>query len=226
MTNFKLKAAEAALGLICDGQLVGVGDGSTMLIMVELIARDTRLSNSLTLTSPSDKILQIITSLGLNFSPLEELEMMDIYFDGCDVFDPSLNALKSGSGIHTREKIAAAMATEFILVGDAEKYNPALSILTPLVVEVFPMAISSVLRLLNTAFPDSRLKVRSNEGQRVVTGQGNYLVEMYFNEFPKLDSLDGQIKMMAGVANHSLFYNMASKAIIAGPDGVQELYPG
>ena len=77
-----------------------------------------------------------------------------MYFDGCDQFDKDLNALKSGGGIHTMEKLFASMAKEFILVGDDSKYAEQLTTTFPLVLEVLPQAMSFILAKLPFLFGD------------------------------------------------------------------------
>ena len=109
MVDYKKQAAELAFGLISSGQTIGLGDGSTVFYLMELIAADTTLATSLILTSSSEKTIVRMNELGLTVFPLSDLKVVDSYFDGCDQFDRELNALKSGAGIHTMEKILASM---------------------------------------------------------------------------------------------------------------------
>src|SRR4051812_48949053 len=100
MLNYKQQAADHAFKLIRYGQTIGLGDGETVLFLAGLIASDLPLAASLRLTSSSGKTIARLKELELEVLALKELKRADIYFDGCDAFDPALNALKSGAGIH------------------------------------------------------------------------------------------------------------------------------
>lgn len=214
MVDYKKQAAELAFGLISSGQTVGLGDGSTVFYLMELIAADTTLARSLILTSSSEKTIVRMNELGLTVFPLSDLKVVDSYFDGCDQFDRELNALKSGAGIHTMEKILASMAREFILMGDSGKFSEHLTDAYPVVVEIIPNAIGSVILKLKNMFPGVDCSLRAT-----LSAQGNHLVDLWFEQFPELSSLNTAIKMLPGVVDHSLFFRMAGKAVIAGPDG-------
>jgi ribose 5-phosphate isomerase A len=216
MVNYKKQSAEKAFQLIKPGQTIGLGDGSTLLYLVELIADHEVLAASLTITSSSEKTILKMNELGLKMRRISDLKAVDIYFDGCDQFDRELNALKSGSGIHTIEKILAAMATEFVLVGDSEKYSENFTGQYPVVLEIIPSALSSVTAKLKAAFPATNGKLRPS-----LTARDNYLLDLKFDKFPDLSLLNSFIKMLPGVVEHSLFFRMAAKAIVSGPDGTR-----
>jgi len=216
MIDHKKKAAEKAFQMIKSGQVIGLGDGSTVLCLAELIASDRVLADSLTLTTSSRNTALKMGELGLSYTQISALQYVDRYFDGCDQFDRELNALKSGSGIHTTEKILAGMAAQFILMGDLEKYSEHLTSEFPLVVEIIPSAFVSVAGKIKSEFPQAAYAQRA-----AVTAHGNYLLELKFAFWPELSYLNTFLKMLPGVLDHSLFYRMANKAVISGPDGTK-----
>ncbi len=225
--DYKKQAAEKALQFVQEGQIIGLGDGSTMLHLADFIVADKSLAASLTFTSSSAKTSNRLSDLGVRVLPPSELAKIDRYFDGCDQFDRELNALKSGGGIHTIEKIVAGMASEFILVGDAEKYSEQLSTRFPVVIEIIPAAVSSVIAQLQETFPAIVYHLRQNPAstEAAINERGNYLLNVTFNVLPELAFLYTFIKLLPGVVDHSLFYRLASKAVVAGPDGVIVMYP-
>jgi ribose 5-phosphate isomerase A len=227
MNDYKMEAAKAALQFIKPGQTIGLGAGATIANLAGLIAAERDHAASLTFTSSSFKTASFLNEKGLTVKPPSLLKHLDIYFDGCDQFDTELNALKSGGGIHTTEKILASMADEFILAGDAAKFATKLDITYPLVIEVIPAALQIVLQTLVNDFPGVKLNVRmSNQKDgAVISDNGNMLVDVHFTQLKALDELNIQIKMIPGVIEHSLFYHMATKAIIAGEKGVSIITP-
>jgi ribose 5-phosphate isomerase A len=219
MADYKMEAAIAASKIISDGQTIGLGAGTTIAHLVRLIDKDCKF------TSSSFNTINLLREHGLTVLSPSSLNKVDLYFDGCDQFDVELNALKSGGGIHTTEKILAFMADEFILLGDAGKFVPQLNY--PLVIEILPQALQVVLKRLSVDFPDALLVLRmSNQKDgAVISDNGNFLLDITFTKFPALADLNTHIKMIPGVVDHSLFYRMAMKAIIAGENGIQVILP-
>jgi ribose 5-phosphate isomerase A len=227
MVDYKMEAAKAAMTLVKPGQNIGLGAGSTIANLVTLLAAEGERAASLTLVSSSFKTTGLMSELGLNVRSIALTKSLDIYFDGCDQFDPELNALKSGGGIHTSEKILASLAREFILIGDAAKFVPHLDSTYPLVIEVLPVALPVVMRQLISYFPDARVIIRMSDKKdgAAITDNGNLLIDVHFSQLPALDQLNIQVKMIPGVVEHSLFYRMAQRAIIAGDEGIKVIMP-
>lgn len=225
MRDYKLEAAQASLNFIRVGQTIGLGAGSTIANLVNLITEDRALAQSLTFVSSSFKTRAYLHERGLKMQATAYIEGLDIYFDGCDQFDRDLNALKSGGGIHTSEKILASMANEFILIGDASKSAITLDNSFPLVVEILPEALPLVLKRVGGAFPESKITIRmSNQKDGAVLSEnGNLLADIRFAELPPLEMLNISIKMIPGLVEHSLFYQLATKAIVAGQNGITVL---
>lgn len=227
MADYKMEAAKAAIKLIQPGQTIGLGAGTTIANLLSLLAAESSLSASLTFVSSSFKTTGLIREHGFNVQSIALTKSPDIYFDGCDQFDTELNALKSGGGIHTSEKILAAMSKEFILIGDAGKFVNNLDNTFPLVIEVLTAALSLVMQRLSSHFPDAKINIRMSNKKdgAAISDNGNLLLDVYFTELMPLDQLNVFVKMIPGVVEHSLFYRMATKAIIAGPEGIQTISP-
>jgi ribose 5-phosphate isomerase A len=227
MADHKVEAAKAALNLISAGQTIGLGAGSTVAYLTDMISKRTDLVGSLTLTSSSFKTTTRLLELGLRVQSPALLKHLDIYFDGCDQFDKELNALKSGGGIHTTEKILASMADEFILIGDEGKFAEQLDTTYPLVIEILPQALQAVLVRLATDYPQSKVNLRmsTQKDGAVISENGNLLADIHFNELIAPAILNSQIKMIPGIVDHSLFYRMATKAVIAGNEAVRIIHP-
>ena len=212
--NFKKIAAEAAVGFIESNTIIGLGDGSAISYMVEALVGNKY--NSLTLFTSSFSTKKLLEDAGFTVNDIATVSALDIYFDGCDQFDKNLNALKSGSGIHTTEKLLASMAGQFILVGDESKYVDTLQTKYPVVIEVIPDAIQFVQKQVHTIFPLCKTQVRESK-----TRYSNLLIDIWFDEFPELSILNPALKNITGVLESSLFYNMAHKAVIAGENGLR-----
>jgi ribose 5-phosphate isomerase A len=213
MTDYKMEAAKAALQFIKPGQTIGVGAGSTIANLLSLLAADSDLSGSLTFATSSFKTSGLIMDHGFKLLGSANVKHIDIYFDGCDQFDAGLNALKCGGGIHTSEKIMAALAKQFILLGDAGKSVKNLDTTYPLVLEVLPTALHLVTQWLTKNIPNAKttMRISTQKDGAVITENGNYLLDVYFAAIMPLDKMNA-IKMVPGVVEHSLFYGVGIKS--------------
>ena len=223
--NFKQDAAAKAITFIKDNFIVGLGAGSTIAYIVDYLKTKINEGLSIQLVSSSYTTKQLLVRENLAVLPMEFCKQIEIYFDGCDQFDQQLNALKSGGGIHTQEKLLASMAKQFILVGDDSKLVETFDTKYPLVIEMLPQSATLVPYKIQTLFPGVKMQMRMSDKKdgAVITGNGNYLLDVYFEQWPALSSINQTFKNIAGVVETSLFYGMAHNAIIAGENGVTVL---
>ena len=224
--DYKMQAAAEAYKLITNNLIIGLGAGTSVSHLADMIAADKELAASLTFTSSSFTTNRKLQENNLRVVPPNYLNKIDIYFDGCDQFDSELNALKCGGGIHTTEKMLASMATQFVLIGDSEKMVEKLDTKYPLVVEILPPAVTTVMKKLSEQFPGAALSLRSS-GQKdgaIISDHGNFLLDIKFAVLPNLTVLN-ETKMIPGIVDHSLFYKMATSAIIAGLNGISIIKP-
>lgn len=109
----KKRSAKAALELIEDGMIVGLGGGETIGYLVEYLSESHK---DVKVVTPSFATEQACVKAGLDLLPLWSVDHVDLSFDGCDEVDQHMNALKSGGAIHTREKLIASMSDRYKFV--------------------------------------------------------------------------------------------------------------
>lgn len=220
--DLKKQAAEKAATLVTTNTVVGLGAGSTIAHLVGFLERDINEGLNVAFVTSSFSTMQLLHDKKLRVYPTSSYANIDIYFDGCDQLDKQLNALKSGGGIHTHEKLLASMAKQFVLIGDEAKLVDTFDVKYPLVIEVLPQAVSFVRPMLRQTFEDLEIMMRIN-GKKdgpVFTENGNYLFDLYFKTWPNLASVNALLKSIVGIVETSLFYGLAHKAIVAGENGV------
>jgi ribose 5-phosphate isomerase A len=221
--DVKKEAARVASTLVDGNTSVGLGDGSTVRLLAEYLIDRMNAGLEIRLYTSSQQTLEFLWQRDVLVNDISHTDILDIYFDGCDQIDGLLNALKSGSGIHTMEKLLASMAKRFVIIGDASKFVQRLDPKFPLVLEVLPSAISFVQRIISSLYPECTLTVRKlpdTEDKPVLTRNGNLLLNCWFREWPDLERIQIQSKKITGVVEISLFYQMVDEAIIAGNDGI------
>ncbi|MDO5410236.1 MAG: ribose 5-phosphate isomerase A [Lachnospiraceae bacterium] len=215
----KKKCAEKAFEMIEDGMIVGLGGGSTVALLIEKLEKQKKNIRAVT---PSQDTMELCMKHQIPLIPLEMTEQIDIAFDGCDELDQNLNALKSCGGIHTREKIAASMAKEYVLLGDESKLFPELKFQYPVTVEVIPSARKYVKKQLEQLGAKVTERRGSSKTGVAVSDDGNYLMEAAFSkeEVEDVKALNQELNAIAGLVGHSLFYQIAARAVIAKTDGI------
>lgn len=219
----KQKCAKEAFTLIKDGMTVGLGGGRTIAFLIEEIEKSGKKIIAVT---PSQDTMELCIQHEIPVRSLEMTSQIDLGFDGCDEVDLNLNALKSTGGIHTREKIAAVMAKDYILLADEEKYSEHLTFDHPVAVEVIPSARTYVKRRLEEMGAEVTERKGDKKMGYVFSDDGNYLMDAKFLKIPPLEELNRVLDGTPGIVGHSLFYQIASKAIIASKHGIRMVERG
>lgn len=211
----KRAAAEAAISEIGDGQIIGVGTGSTVNHFIDLLAERKQFIEGA--VSSSDASTARLKAHGIPVFELNYTGDIEIYVDGADEANHSLQLIKGGGAALTREKIVAEAAKRFICIADASKLVNVLGAY-PLPVEVIPMARSLVARKLVMlgGQPDWR------EG--VTTDNGNDILDVYNLDITDAVKLENTINQIPGVVTCGLFARRGADKLILGTNNGVEVY--
>lgn len=211
----KKKCALYASKLVKDGMVVGLGGGSTISYLIDYVK-----DKDIKVVSPSSKTVLLAQKMGLTVLNTQYVDHVDIAFDGCDEVDSHLNALKSGGGIHTQEKIIASMAGEYIVLVDESKFHETLAFKVPVVVEVLPKAYSIVKKKIEKLNGNVELRTASNKDGFLMSDEGNILLDVYFDGVQDIRLLNQTLLMMPGVVDTSLFVDILTGMILVNDKGV------
>lgn len=211
----KKKCALYASKLVKDGMVVGLGGGSTISYLIDYVK-----DKDIKVVSPSSKTVLLAQQAGLTVLNTQYVDHVDIDFDGCDEVDSHLNALKSGGGIHTQEKIIASMADEYIVLVDESKFHETLTFQVPVVVEVLPKAYSIVKKKLEELNGIVEWRSASNKDGFLMSDEGNILLDVYFDGVQDIRLLNQTLLMMPGVVDTSLFVDILTGMILVNDKGV------
>jgi len=221
----KKKAAYAAVNNhVKDGDVVGIGSGSTIVYAVERLAERVRQEGlSVCCIPTSFQARQLILENKLNLSDLEVNPEIDITIDGCDEADKALTLIKGGGGCLTQEKIVASYSKNFVVIADYRKESHKLGTAWKYVpIEVVPMAYRPVSQVIERDL-GGIVKVRMAKAKAgpVVTDNGNLLLDWYWDTGKEMGwkEVDTRLQCMAGVVDTGIFVGMASKAYFGMQDG-------
>ncbi len=218
---YKQQAAEQALTLVQSGMVLGLGTGSTANHFVRGLAarlNDGRLHNIVGIPT-STMTESLARSLAVPLTSLAEHPELDLAFDGADEIDPHLNLIKGLGGALLREKIVAASARQFIVIGDSSKLVRQLGERTPVPVEVVAFGIPLCTRRLAKLGATPVLRHTSN-GDILHTDEGHVILDCRFTSIPDPATLSAAINAIPGVTGHGLFIGMATSALVAEENGI------
>ncbi|WP_297077866.1 ribose 5-phosphate isomerase A [uncultured Enterococcus sp.] len=217
----KKRCAALALKKIRSGMVLGLGGGSTIGYLVDMI-KETKLD--VQIVTPSEKTKQHCINSGLTVLDTAYVSQVDLAFDGCDEVDEELIVLKSMGGIHTEEKIIAQMAKEYIVLVDESKVSKTLSFKVPLTLEVVKEAIGSVIESLKP-LGTSALRMSQTSDSYTYTSRGTVLID-FIPQTIEFARLNQRLLMTPGIVDTSLFYKIATGAIVVTETTDYELTGG
>jgi ribose 5-phosphate isomerase A len=203
----KRLAATAALPYIKDGIALGVGTGSTVDILIELLQPlAARLG---AVVSSSERSTRRLAEFGIRAVDLASTGDLDLYVDGADEATKHRHLIKGGGGALTREKIVAAASRRFICIIDETKLVPTLGRF-PLPVEVIPMAQSYVARQMIKAGGQPIWR----EG--FVTDNGNHILDVHNLKIANPLELETRFNQIAGIVTVGIFANRPADVLLIG----------
>lgn len=223
----KRNAAQAALDLVEDGMVLGLGTGSTAAIFVELLAEKVKAGLNVIGTPTSEATDKLARGLGVKIVDPNELERLDLTIDGADEFDSHLRLIKGGGAALLREKIIADASARMVVIADASKEVKVLGAF-PLPIEINPFAAELTRREIHAAVEEMEMgsapsKWRMQGGEKLVTDGGHYILDLECGAILDPDTLAAVLDMVPGVVEHGLFIDLAEMVIVGKNDGVRVL---
>jgi ribose 5-phosphate isomerase A len=217
----KEAAARASLRFIQQGQIVGLGSGSTATRFIQLLGEEVRNGLRIRGIPTSVHSKELAESLGIPLTTLDECQEIAVTVDGADEVDPQLRLIKGGGGALLREKIVASATRQEVIVADASKQVTKLGKF-PLPVEVIRFAQVLVSKRITAL--GARVELRTlPDGKPFVTDENNHILDCHFGEIEDPDRLARQLSEMPGVVEHGLFIGMASVVLVARGSEIVEL---
>jgi ribose 5-phosphate isomerase A len=217
----KEAAARASLRFVEDGQVVGLGTGSTAAYFIKLLGEKVRNGMRVRGIPTSDRSRELAESLGIPLTTLDECQEIAVTVDGADEVDPQLRLIKGGGGAMLREKIVASATKRLVIVADETKQVPVLGKF-PLPVEVIKFAQALVAKRITALGAQVSLR-KNGDGTPFVTDEKNHILDCRFGQIADADTLARQLSEMPGVVEHGLFIGMASVVLLARGSEIVEL---
>jgi ribose 5-phosphate isomerase A len=216
----KEAAARASLRFVRDGNIVGLGTGSTAAFAVRMVGERIKAGLKIRGIPTSAQTKDLAASVGIPLTTLDEFQQIDVTIDGTDEFDPQLRLIKGGGGALLREKIIASASRQVVIIADSSKQVAVLGKF-PLPVEVIPFAQPLVAKRI--AALGAGVKLRQDaKGNPFVTDEGHHILDCSFGQIPDPPALARKLSDIPGVVEHGLFVDLASVVLMAKGETITE----
>ncbi|MBC3936233.1 ribose-5-phosphate isomerase RpiA [Undibacterium rugosum] len=217
--ELKLAVAQAAIAYVVEGEIVGVGTGSTANFFIDELAKMKDKIKAA--VASSEATAERLRAHGMTVLDLNEVTRMPVYIDGADEINASGAMIKGGGAALTREKIVASVAEKFVCIADGSKLVDTLGRF-PLPVEVIPMSYAVVGRQLSALGGEAKLRLK--DGQPLVTDNGNYILDVHGLQITDPMALENAINNIVGVVTVGLFARQGADVCLLGTaEGVKTL---
>ena len=216
MTNMNIlkdNVGKMAADLIEDGQIVGLGTGSTTHYFIKYLGERIKNEELNILGIPTSyQSLIIARDAGINTTTLDEYDI-DIAVDGADEVNRNLDLIKGGGAAHTLEKLVDSSAKEFVVIVDQSKMSDELGSF-PVPIEIIPDALRIVKNTLIEMGGKPELRMGMKKDGPVVTDNGNFILDTKFDTINNPHQLEKELNTIPGVLENGIFSGLADKVIV------------
>jgi ribose 5-phosphate isomerase A len=203
---------EAALAMIRDGAVVGLGSGRAATRFVRALGRQVADGLRVIGVPTSQSTADLAGELRIPLATLDDVESIDVVVDGADEVDPQLNLIKGLGGALVREKIIASTARRLVILVGPEKMVSRLGQRGVLPVEIVPFALSFCRRRLEQiGYPSIP---RQSRGELFTTDNANYILDCKVPPIVDPKALEQSLLSIPGVVGTGLFLDMADTVLI------------
>ncbi len=213
---------ELAAG-IKDGDVVGLGSGSTVARLLPLMVKHMRANGVEAIWVPTSLQIQLVgLELSLKMAPLTTPDIAKVV-DGADQVDGSLNMIKGGGGALLKEKVLLSSTNNAAIVADEKKFVERLCMNDVRVpIEVTPFARETVSsRLKKAGSKDVRIRL-DQRGYPSYSENGNLLVDALFAPIDEPDGLERELIAIPGVVEVGIFVIRPVTVYKIGADSAYE----
>jgi ribose 5-phosphate isomerase A len=219
----KREAAEAAVALVQDGMIVGLGTGSTAAFAIEALARRHRQGLRFVAIPTSERTAAQAVAASIPLTSFAVHRQIDLTIDGADEVERgTLNLIKGLGGALLREKIVAAASRQLAIIVDGAKLVDRLGTHAPVPVEVVEFGLEPTWAALEALGASVRSR-QSSAGDPFVTDSGNRILDCQFDSILDPAQLEERIGRIVGVVESGLFINRADWVFVADAIGVHRL---
>ena len=189
--------------LIKNNQIIGLGSGRAATMLVKSLAKLIKLKNYNIKGIPTSLQIKLVAEkAGIQLVESDQVNHIDIVFDGADQIDSQKYVIKGGGGALLRENILFSLAKKVVVMADKTKFVKNFTRTVP--VEIHPSARNSVINSIKKLGGES--KIRSlDRGYTFFTENGNIILDCNFGTIKNPKALTQKMKQTTGVLESGIF---------------------
>jgi ribose 5-phosphate isomerase A len=210
-----------ALKFVKDGFVIGLGSGRAATTLVNSLSSLIKVKNYNIRGVPTSLQIKIIAEKrGIPLVEADQVDHIDVVFDGADQIDSKRYVIKGGGGALLRENILFSLANKIIVMADESKFVKNFTRVVP--VEVHPLARNSIINAIKKL--GGKTELRSiDKGYPFFTENGNIILDCNFGVIKNPKILSQKIKQIPGVMESGIFIRKPDVIYRAMTDGKFEI---
>ncbi len=219
MDLLKENVGKEAVKLIEDGQVVGLGTGSTTHFFIKHLGMRIQEEELDILGIPTSfQSLILARESGIKITSLDEHDV-DIAVDGADEVSSQLDLIKGGGAAHTIEKLVDSNAKKFVVIVDESKMVDTLGEF-PVPVEIIPDSLRPVTNALIEMGGKPEIRMGIQKDGPVITDNGNFVLDTKF-DIDDPAKLEVELNSIPGVLENGIFAGITDKVIVGKMSGIE-----
>ena len=192
-----------ALKFVKDDYTVGLGSGRAATILVKSLSKLIKLKGYNIRGVPTSLQIKLIAEKeGIPLVEADQVEHIDVMFDGADQIDLQKYVIKGGGGALLRENILFSLAKKVVVMADKTKFVKNFTRTVP--VEIHPLARNAVIQSIKKLGGDAQIR-SLDRGYTFFTENGNIILDCDFGTIKNPKVLTGKIKQTPGVLESGIF---------------------
>ena len=192
-----------ALKYVKNNYVIGLGSGRAATALVKSLASFAKEKNYDIKGIPTSLQIKLIAEEGgIPIVEADQVDHIDVVFDGADQIDSQKFVIKGGGGALLRENILFSLAKKIIVMADKTKFVKNFTRSVP--VEIHPMARNAVTKTITKLGGKANLR-SLDRGYPFFTENGNIILDCEFGVIKSPKTLSNKIKQIPGVMESGIF---------------------
>ena len=192
-----------ALRFVKDGYVIGLGSGRAATALVKVLTAFVKTKKIEIKCIPTSMQIKLIAEKGgLALIDADQIDKIDVVFDGADQIDKNKFLIKGGGGALLKENILIGAAKKVIIMADKSKFVTNFNRTVP--IEVHPSARKIITKNILKIDGVSTLRVLER-GYPFVTENGNVILDCDFGIIKNPKILQQKMLNMPGVLEVGIF---------------------
>jgi len=192
-----------ALKNVKDGYVLGLGSGRAATTLVKSLSKYIQTKKIQVKCVPTSMQIKLIAEKGgLQLIDADQIDKIDLVFDGADQIDKNKFLIKGGGGALLRENILISAAKKVIIMADSTKFVKEFNRTVP--VEVQPLARQIISKKIEKLEGKPELRIL-NRGYPFFTENSNIILDCDFGTIKNPKTLQQKLLNIAGVIEVGIF---------------------